>query len=85
MIAVILQSERRINKMLKPKDAKNLLILYTQEDCDKEKERVELYNVDSFEHKFIDGRSYLRVECDGRFYYFKTQLTAISSFVNYVR
>lgn len=66
-------------------EKKNLLVLYTHEDCDTPKERVELYNVDSFEHRFIDGKSYLRVDCGGKYYYFKTQLTAISSFTNYVR
>lgn len=66
-------------------EKKNLLVLYTKEEWDSPKERVELYNVDSFEHKFIDGKSYIRVDCGGKYYYFKTHLTAISSFVNYQR
>lgn len=71
--------------MVNSMEKKNLLVLYTHEDPSSEKERIELYNVDSFEHRFIDGKSYLRVDCGGKYYYFKTQLTAISSFTNYVR
>lgn len=71
--------------MKQPQNAKNLLVIYTHEECDSPKERVELYDVDTIDYIMVDGRSYLRVCCDGRFYYFKTQLTAIHSFVNYQR
>lgn len=66
-------------------EKKNLLVLYTKEDAESEKKRVELYNIDSFEHRMIEGKSYLRVDCGGAYYYYKTHLTAISSFTNYQR
>lgn len=67
----------------KTKNAKNLLVLYV--GTGEEKERVELYNVDSLDHYLSNGRSYIRVCCDGHFYYYPTHLTSIANFNDYQR
>ena len=56
---------------------KSRVVLF--EGCFENKRRVELYNFSKIEHTCIDGKSYIRIECDGRFYYFKTQETTIAS------
>ncbi len=56
---------------------KSRVVLF--EGCFENKRRVELYNFSKIEHTWIDGRAYIRIECDGRFYYFKTQETSIAS------
>ena len=55
---------------------KNTIILFV--GCGESKERVQLFNFTKMDHILIDGRAYVRVECDGKYYYYPTQLTAIS-------
>ena len=67
----------------KTENAKNLIVLYT--GYGKEKQRVELYNFESVDHYTLGGVSYIRVCCDGRFYYYRTIESVIHSIVIYNR
>lgn len=57
-------------------EKRNVVVLYT--GCYNEKKRIELYNFDTIDHYMLNGVSYIRVQCDGRFYYFETVITTIS-------
>ena len=57
-------------------DAKNRIILCT--GCGKEKRLVELFNFQELSYVSIDGVSYIRITCDGRYYHYKTIETSIS-------
>lgn len=58
------------------KTPKNKITLF--EGIGEEKRKYELYNFQIVDHIVIDGRSYVRVLCDNRYYYFRAQLTAIA-------
>lgn len=56
---------------------RNKIIIYS--GCGEEKEKFELYNFSRMTHTHDEyGVSYIRIECDGRFYYFKTTESVIS-------
>ena len=57
-------------------EKKNLVILYT--GIGENKKRVELYNFQTIDHYRMNGHSYIRVNCDGKFYYYPTIETCIS-------
>lgn len=57
-------------------DVKNRIILHT--GCGKEKQLVELFNFQELSYISIDGVSYIRITCDGRYYHYKTIETCIS-------
>lgn len=55
---------------------KNKITLYV--GCGEEKKKVELYNFSKLEHYWIRGVSYIRILCGKTFYYYQTNITAIS-------
>lgn len=62
---------------------KNQVIIYTGLGVDKK--RVELYNFETIDHIVINSVSFIRVCCDGRFYYYQTSISYISSINIYNR
>lgn len=56
---------------------KNKIVIYS--GIGENKEKFELYNFSSVKHVFVNDRSYIRVDCDGRFYHFQTTISVISS------
>lgn len=54
---------------------KNKITLYTGFGSDKKK--VELYNFNKLDHIQINDQWNIRIECDGRFYYFQQWMTSI--------
>lgn len=67
----------------KTSNCKNVIVLYT--GIGAEKQRVELYDFQSLDHILNNGVSYIRICCDGRFYYYKTMETAIAEINIYNR
>lgn len=67
----------------KTSDCKNVIVLYI--GIGAEKQRVELYDFQSLDHTLINGVSYIRICCDGRFYYYRTMETAIAEINIYNR
>ena len=56
-------------------DMKNKIIIYTGVGADKKK--IELYNFSEMKHVVIEGVSYIRINCEGKFYYYRTMITTI--------
>ena len=71
----------KVIKEGKMTDIKNKIVIYTQDTENGEKEKVELYNFDFVDHYLepFSHKSYLRVCCGGKFYYFLTVKSVISS------
>ena len=68
---IIVSEDKGANKM------KNKIII--RSGSGKEKEIFELYNFSSMTYVYDeDGMSFIRIECEGRFYYFKTTESVIS-------
>lgn len=56
---------------------KSKITLYVCDYKCSKKEKIELYDFSKLDHCFIEGRSYVRVLCGNKFYYYPTHLTAI--------
>ena len=56
-------------------EKKNVIVLYT--GCGEEKHRVELYNFQTMDVVIIEAIVYIRIKCDGRFYYYPKATTSI--------
>ena len=54
---------------------KNKIVIYN--GMFENKKRIELYNFNELKHVVIEGRSYIRITCDNRQYFYKTLETSI--------
>ena len=56
---------------------KNKIVIFTTENG--KKERIELYNFNKVDYYFneINSKSYIRILCDTKYYYFRTTLSTI--------
>lgn len=62
-------------------DLKNKIVLWV--GCFENKKRIELFNFEKVDHVAQNGVSFVRVCCDGRFYYYKTIETRIGEIIIY--
>lgn len=54
---------------------KNKIIIYTGIGANKRKE--ELFNFSEMKHVVVEGVSYIRICCEGKYYYYRTMETSI--------
>lgn len=55
---------------------RNRTILY--EGIGQNKRKIELFNFSKLDHILSNGRAFVRVLCDSKYYYFRAQETSIS-------
>lgn len=55
---------------------KNKITIYT--GCGADKRKEELFNFSEMKHVVVEHVSYIRICCDGKYYYFRTMETTIS-------
>lgn len=60
---------------------KNKIVIF--EGCYENKKKIELFNFQKMDYCIIEGRAFVRVLCDSRYYYFKAQETTISEVIIY--
>lgn len=60
---------------------KNEITIYY--GCYEHKEKITLYDFEKVDHTTINGKAYLRILCDSKFYYYELQITSIGEIIIY--